>query len=531
MDQSFGAAGLVPTGVGSGGRDVAIDSEGRILAAYSEAGGGPAGVIRLLPDGSFDTSFSGDGIARYNGIEIAGRVAVDAQDRVLFAGHTGIDLDTGAANVVRFTEAGSLDNSFDGNGSRGLGNFEVTGLQVRPDGRVLLGLVPFNVFVQTIGADSRSRILQLTAAGAPDGSFGNGGTVNADFAFPGADRSILDDLALRADGRVVANLRIQDPDASNVVIRLTGNGTPDPSLNNGTATQAGWAVLPSSWGLPRAVTSDSAGRILVTGTVNTSEGQRAGLGRLNSNGTPDASFGNGGLVIANPAPSADYPEDVAVASDGRIWISGSSSNPDVPEHFLLARFLGNGAVDASFSQDGNASAAIGSGLRMALDSLGRVVMVGTGDGSQSLAPEHTLIARYLRDGVPSTPTPTPPPPGGGGGSSGGSGGVAGGLATSARNVTVHRLLAPRSMRKLAKRGVRVLASCDEDCQIVLEVRVSQAVANAMGLTGTVLARRFVDAAGGQPRWLWARFNGDVRRALRGYAGGGRLQVHVTGVAR
>lgn len=122
-----------------------------------------------------------------------------------------------------------------------------------------------------------------------------------------------------------------------------------------------------------------------------------------------------------------------------------------------------------------------------------------------------------------------PPPGAGGG--GGAGGVAGGVATNFRNVEVHKLVVPKSRQKLAARGVKVLASCDEDCRIVLELRVSQEIANEMGLTGTLLARASKPADAGERRWVRAKPTGAARRALRSYDGGGRLQVDVTGAAR
>jgi hypothetical protein len=251
------------------------------------------------------------------------------------------------------------------------------------------------------------------------------------------------------------------------------------------------------------------------------------LGRLSPNGTPDSSFGTSGLMVADLAPGQDHPADVAVGSDGKIWISGDSSNPGVPVHFLLARFLSAGSVDTFFSQDGNASAPLGLGRRMALDSSQRVVMVGWGSGGA------LLVARYLRDGAPVPPTPPGPPPddGGPGGRSGGSGGVAGGVATNAQNVHVHRVFVPRSRNKLASKGVRVLASCDQDCEIGVEVRVSRSAAGAMGLRGTLIAQGVAFADAGQRRWVRAKTFRSVRTALRSFTGLARLRVNVTGVAR
>jgi uncharacterized delta-60 repeat protein len=95
LDSSFSGDGkqLVEFEGGSG-YAVAIDSQGRIVAAgiaASFAGGGDFGIARLLSNGSLDNSFSGDGKRLQsfdNGTDsdTARGVAIDSQDRVVAAG-------------------------------------------------------------------------------------------------------------------------------------------------------------------------------------------------------------------------------------------------------------------------------------------------------------------------------------------------------------------------------------------------------------------------------------------------------------
>ena len=545
MDPTFSGDGLaLPLGTEGAGTDVAIDSEGRIVASFSRSGStADGGVVRLLPDGSLDPSFSGDGIFRYGGFTATTRVAVDPLDRILVAGWEVPGGQTIVSNVVRITEGGALDSSFDGNGSRGLGRMIVSALQVRPDSRVVLAITPPNTVIGGLAASipeesNRGSVLQLTVSGAPDPSFGSSGSAPVDFGFTNPTKTGLRDLVLddlgRAVGLVLANFGVSPNDLSWNAVRLDANGDPDPTFNGGDPSRIGYIPLDRGW---TSVDTDSSEQIVLAGGGFSQAARESftTVRRFTANGSLDAGqFGVAGTSVVDLGPGWDSPGQIVSGPDGNIWIAGGSSDPgDYPDtppspySVLLGRLTETGAIDATFSGDGNASAEIGIGQRMALDSLGRVVVVGLGDGSPTRDPQGLLVARYLQDGgVPGT-LPTPPP---GGGGSGGAGGVAGTVATSARNVQIHKLVIPRSMRKLARRGVKVLASCDEDCRIVLEVEVSGQTADDMGLTGTLLARGSAPASAGQLRWVRARFNADVRRALRRYAGSGRLRVNVTGVA-
>ena len=116
------------------------------------------------------------------------------------------------------------------------------------------------------------------------------------------------------------------------------------------------------------------------------------------------------------------------------------------------------------------------------------------------------------------PDPTPGPPSD-------DGGVAGAVAGS--GVQIHDVISPRSLRKLFKQGFWVLASCEIDCDLVLEVRVSPGAAARMGIGGTLVARGTSFSGAGDKTWVSAKLRGAVRRSLRRHSGGGRFKLKVT----
>jgi uncharacterized delta-60 repeat protein len=561
----------------NGGQDLAVDSEGRILVTFGNDGGndfadGFAGVERVLPNGQPDPTFGNNGVASYGGVSRPTGVAVDSQDRVLFAGIKPLD-ELGnevAANVVRFTESGQLDNSFDSNGSRGLGPFVPAGLEVRPNGRAVLGLTPWAVDGKT-GSSARAKVLQLTSSGAPDGgSFNSAGEAIIDFPFANPVRSRIDDLVIRADGKVVVLGSVDAPDRQALVVRLEPNGAPDSTFTGGNSGQSGWAFIPDEeW---KAVTTDTNGRTVITG-YSSAETDEA-LFRLRPNGRPDQNFGGDGLVATDTtAQSGENPTDVLIDSAGRILMGGVTGNPTCS---FLARFTATGVLDSSFSQDGSSldCSGFGGGVSaLAMDSSGRALASGQRPGSGD-APNSTIVIRWLPNGF------SPPPPDGDGdgvpddddacpddagppsnsgcpeseppcspsdeicepgpstdsdgdgvpdstdrcpgirGVASNSGCPEGGVA--GLNFEVHRTVVPRSLQRLATRGVLVLASCSERCLIVARASIATRIGRIRLGRGTAIA------AAGQRRWVWVKPRAGARRLLLGLGGSGRIQISANG---
>ena len=95
-----------------------------------------------------------------------------------------------------------------------------------------------------------------------------------------------------------------------------------------------------------------------------------------------------------------------------------------------------------------------------------------------------------------------------------------------QRLDVHRMLVPRSVGKLARKGIKLLVTCRIDCQVVVRVSVSTSVMRLMRLKKPLVASGSIPAAAGQQQWVTAKLNRRAQAAMLSYGGGGRLQVDV-----
>lgn len=139
IDSSFGTAGLQvidtnPSGSSSGvPKSAVLQTDGKlILVGYDTSGSGTNEnwvVVRLNPDGSLDTTFSGDGLATldFNGLtDYANDVVVQPDGRILVMGGAFVSGNGRDLGFARFHTDGTLDTSFDGDGTLILPNWSNT---------------------------------------------------------------------------------------------------------------------------------------------------------------------------------------------------------------------------------------------------------------------------------------------------------------------------------------------------------------------------------------------------------------------
>jgi uncharacterized delta-60 repeat protein len=205
--------------------DVVVQDDGRILVAGTAAtiDGSFAAVVRLLADGSFDTSF-GPGASGATAIDFGtyseGRgLTLQENGKIVVTGFT--DYLTSVA-VARLTDGGILDPSFDGDGmvtrDFGIGSDEGRDVAVQRDGRVVVA----GSVEGATGPDAT--LMRFTSTGDIDTSFGSGGETIIGLSSP----SVLYGMALQpTDGQIIAaGLIDYGIDDSNVlVLRAVGDST------------------------------------------------------------------------------------------------------------------------------------------------------------------------------------------------------------------------------------------------------------------------------------------------------------------
>jgi uncharacterized delta-60 repeat protein len=148
-----------------------------------------------------------------------------------------------------------------------------------------------------------------------------------------------------------------------------------------------------------AVQSDD--KIVVVGTSDNASGtSEFALARFNLDGSLDTSFNGDGLVTTFFSPANDVGSGIAVQSDDKIVVVGTSDSGSGISEFAVARFNVDGSLDTSFSGDGlvtigfSAGDDVGSGIAVQPD--GRIVVVGTSDAGSGIS--EFALARFNVDG-------------------------------------------------------------------------------------------------------------------------------------
>ncbi len=181
------------------------------------------------------------------------------------------------------------------------------------------------------------------------------------------------------------------------IVSLAGAapGSLDPTFDgDGIVTTA----IGSSHDIAQAVAVQANGKIVAAGGTIINFSYDFALARYNTDGSLDASFGNGGLVITAVASGNDQADAVALQADGKIVTAGYAYNGSI-SYFALARYNTDGSLDTSFDTDGIVTTAITSGNSfargVAVQADGKIVAVGYAyNGSIS----YFALARYNTDG-------------------------------------------------------------------------------------------------------------------------------------
>ena len=236
----------------------------------------------------------------------------------------------------------------------------------------------------------------LPLAGSLDPSFGSGGVVPQS---PGSA------IALQPDGKIVL---AADSSAGVMLARYLPNGSLDPSFGTGGQVQTG--VGAGVFGALGALALQLDGKIVVAGSSNYGNTDQFTLARFDSNGSPDSSFGTGGVtnsvLPAEPGdPWGAGVAGLAVLPNGEILAAGSATwHQGMYEEvggFVLARYTPSGSLDPTFGDggivenfdDGDADLA---GIVVLPD--GRIVATGTNYGGHPDYPREIALAGYEPDG-------------------------------------------------------------------------------------------------------------------------------------
>jgi uncharacterized delta-60 repeat protein len=267
IDANYGHGGRSDVQIGfndARARHLAVQPDGKVvLAGYESAGFGRDGLlVRLLPDGTLDATFSGDGILvldSFSQLDQLDAVALMDDGSIIGGGYARVD-NFDRALIIKVTSAGSLAFGF---GNAGLltpalntNNSRVYG--VAAVGQEVLAAGP----LITSSTSSDIFITRRNVNGTPLIGFGTFGVAEIDVQ----DDDWMDDMELLPDGRIVFT-------------GYTGSTAPGGDID----------FL---------------------------------LGCYLSNGQPDLSFGTTGVVITETSPNYEGGFGVCAQPDGKLVVAG-----------------------------------------------------------------------------------------------------------------------------------------------------------------------------------------------------------------
>jgi len=202
------------------------------------------------------------------------------------------------------------------------------------------------------GTVSATKAVTVTVRGLPgalDTSFGAGGKAITGI---GSD-DYAEAMAVQPDGKLVVAGHANMGGATGtdfVLVRYQRDGAIDTTFGT-----AGKVTTDIDGGSDEAfaVALQADGKIVVAGSNDVSpKGKSFALVRYNADGSLDTTFGNGGKVVTSFGSQSDTAYAVVVQPDGRIVAGGHTNTALRGIDFALARYQANGALDASFGNNG-----------------------------------------------------------------------------------------------------------------------------------------------------------------------------------
>jgi len=404
LDLTFGAPnGYVLTNVtGNDDADpnIVIQPDGKIVIAGECDDPDVFCLVRYNPDGSLDTT----GFGAPNGYVTTDITADDDEVRDLALQSDGKLVVAGECDgpnefcIARYNSDGSLDTDF-GCATPGTCNGYTTtvitfndegeSVAIQTNGKIVMAGECASDDEFCAARYNSNGTLDTTGFGAPNGFVSYNITAFGDDFDP--------DVAIQSDGKIVLGGTC---DYEFCVARLNTDGSLDtdfgcaaPPCNGHTQTE-----ITVNGEIAESVAVQNDGKILLSGMCNGPINTMFCVARYNTNGTLDtAGFGApNGYVLTNILTGPDEARGMELQSDEKIVVAGECGDPD---QFCLARYNTDGSLDTTFgSPNGFITTDVTNdedeGESIAIQADGKIVVAGECDDNELFC-----LVRYENDPV------------------------------------------------------------------------------------------------------------------------------------
>jgi len=400
LDPTFSNDGKVTTKFNGGdyGRSIAIQTDGKIIFAGFD-GNYDFATVRYRTNGTIDTTFGigGKVTTDFGAEDYALSAAIQKNGKIVLAGFSG-EGSEGQFALTRYNQNGSTDSSFGLNGKVltpfGTNSYDQANAMVlQQNGKIVVS--GYSSAQTNYYAFAVARYL---ANGQLDKSFGTGGKVIINNN-NNVNVSQAHSLAILSNGKILiaGSVEYSNITTDFQLVQLTANGRIDSSFGtNGIALTDFGGYDDVAYSVK--VLSD--GKILEGGYASPSSTVGDfGLVGLNADGKIDTTFGTKGKTLTDFGSGNNAIYSINVQSNGKIVAAGYASNGTNID-FALARYTEWGKTDNSFGTKGKVltdfSGGTDYGLSSALQPDGKIVLGGwssAANGTGSLF----AAARYIGD--------------------------------------------------------------------------------------------------------------------------------------
>jgi uncharacterized delta-60 repeat protein len=341
--------------------------DGSILVAGTASAFGPLRgfIVKLDANGTMDTNFGTDGITLVPSVYLHA-LALDSQGRIVIAGEKA-DSGINHSFIGRFDASGQPDSSFgpaaDGgmtiewDGVAGQSGYLTTLAITANDGVIVGG--SYEVYGAGMGSDFA--MARVDVDGALDTTFAGTGwrVFHRPDEAPGLVIDSVDRLLTTDTGGAVfvGHYSLDDGQGNNsinvVLGRINADGTSDASF--GAATSPGFqpiALVPSAWTrYPTGFARQADGK-LVASVSYTAVGKSGFLAfRASSEGVLDSDFAQDGVASVDLAPGGIFSDSSALTLDGegRAIVAGMAERTSPLYELAVLRLTGPAADDRIFA--------------------------------------------------------------------------------------------------------------------------------------------------------------------------------------
>jgi uncharacterized delta-60 repeat protein len=328
-DFTFGTNGTVVSPVYISKSLYTID--GKILTAGSYAS---CNLVQYLNDGSPDASFGVDGIvALGEGTSLMAFKQKPDGKILLVTGKTYLDID-----LIQLNANGTYDSTFSGDGIEYVNAFDNIiytyfggDILLQPDGKILISCSSYGL------VDDVFIVLRLNSDGTTDASFGTDGIKMLNILPGNGSFDVASKLLLQDDGKIIV---AGQAGSSSYADRFAAARLyPDGSMDSSFATNGIFTLqINNAQSTFEDAVLQADGKIIMGGTTVGLLNKLAII-RLNENGSIDSTFGKNGIVTTtlNCNPTAAY----SLAIDSvYLYAAGSLQIQNQPAwDFLITRYL------------------------------------------------------------------------------------------------------------------------------------------------------------------------------------------------